>query len=86
MEDDARDDADGDDAGRPRVGEDPGAEDAARERMRELAAAGDYAGALSEYARLEHELPAPPSRETRRLLEEIRRQAPPPLGTGGYHS
>ena len=54
--------------------------------MRELAAAGDYAGALSEYARLERELPAPPSRETRRLLEEIRRQAPPPLGTGGYHS
>ena len=49
-----------------------------------LAAAGDYAGALSEYVRLEAELPVPPSRETRRLLEEIRRQAPPPLGTGGY--
>ena len=80
-----RDDAGGDDAGRPRVGEDPGAEDAARERMRGLAAAGDYAGALSEYARLELVLPVPPSRETRRLLEEIRRQAPPPLGTGGYH-
>ena len=70
----------------PRESDDPGAEDAARDRMRELAAAGDYAGALSEYARLEHVLPAPPSRETRRLLEEIRRQAPPPLGTGGYHS
>ena len=59
-------------------------EDAARERMRELAAAGDYAGALSEYVRLEAELPVPPSRETRRLLAEIRRQAPPPLGTGGH--
>ena len=81
----AHDEAGGDDAGRPRVGEDPGAEDAARDRKRELAAARDYAGALSEYARLEHALPAPPSRETRRLLEEIRRRAPPPLGTGGHH-
>jgi DNA-binding SARP family transcriptional activator len=73
-----------DDADGRRAADDPGAEDAARERMRELAAAGDYAGALSEYVRLEAELPVPPSRETRRLLEEIRRQAPPPLGTSGY--
>jgi DNA-binding SARP family transcriptional activator len=57
-------------------------EDEGRERMRALAARGDYAGALSEYARLELTLPVPPSRETKRLLEEIRRQAPPPLGTG----
>lgn len=64
--------------------DDPEAEDKARARMTELAAAGDYAGALSEYARLEAELPVPPSPETRRLLDEIRRQAPPPLGTGGY--
>ena len=62
-------------------------EEAARERMRELAAAGDYAGALSEYAaleaRLQAELKVAPSRETRRLLDEIRTSAPPPLGTGG---
>jgi GNAT superfamily N-acetyltransferase len=57
-------------------------EGAARDRMRELATAGDYAGALAEYARLELVLPVPPSRETRRLLERIRREAPPPLGTG----
>jgi DNA-binding SARP family transcriptional activator len=58
-----------------------------RERMRELAQAGDYAGALSAYveleARLAAELKVAPDRETRRLLEEIRRDAPPPLGTGG---
>jgi DNA-binding SARP family transcriptional activator len=62
-------------------------EEAARERMRELADAGDYAGALSAYveleARLQAELKVAPSRETRRLLDEIRRDAPPPLGTGG---
>jgi DNA-binding SARP family transcriptional activator len=62
-------------------------EEAARERMRELAQAGDYAGAISEYAALEGRLAAElrvaPSRETRRLLDEIRRDAPPPLGTGG---
>jgi DNA-binding SARP family transcriptional activator len=64
-------------------------EGAARDRMRELAEAGDYAGALSEYvqleARLAAELKVAPSRETRRLLDEIRRSAPPPLGTGGPH-
>ena len=62
-------------------------EEAARDRMRELAQAGDYAGAISEYvaleARLAAELKVAPSRETRRLLDEIRRDAPPPLGTGG---
>lgn len=59
-------------------------EEDARAGMRELAAAGDYAGALSEYVRLEAELEVEPSRETRRLLEQIRREAPPPLGRGGY--
>jgi DNA-binding SARP family transcriptional activator len=63
-------------------------EEAVRERMRELAAAGDYAGALSEYValegRLQAELKVAPSRETRRLLDEIRRQAPPPLGLGSH--
>lgn len=62
-------------------------EESARQRMRELAEEGDYAGALSEYvqleARLAAELNVAPSRETRRLLDEIRRSAPPPLGTGG---
>jgi DNA-binding SARP family transcriptional activator len=61
-------------------------EAATRERMRELAQAGDYAGALSEYVELEARLAAAkvaPSRETRRLLDEIRRDASPPLGTGG---
>ena len=61
-------------------------EDAIRRRMRELADAGDYAGALSEYASLEArlaaELKVKPERETRRLLEELRRHAPPPLGAG----
>jgi DNA-binding SARP family transcriptional activator len=57
-----------------------------RERMRALAQAGDYAGALSAYVELEGrlaaELKVKPEPETRRLLEEIRRDAPPPLGTG----
>ena len=59
-------------------------EPAARERMKELAANGDLAGAIGEYARLEHRLKADlnvqPSRETRRLLDELRAQALPPLG------
>jgi predicted N-acetyltransferase YhbS len=62
-------------------------EEAARERMRQLAEAGDHAGALSEYVRLEAQLKAElgvaPARETRRLLERIRSEAAPPLGTGG---
>jgi len=62
--------------------EDP--EHEAREKMRELAAAGDLAGAMGEYARLEHRLLADlgvePSRETKRLLDELRVGAPPPLG------
>ena len=61
-------------------------EDAAREQMRRLADAGDYAGALSVYVSLEHrlkaELSAEPEPATKRLLEEIRRAAPPPLGLG----
>jgi DNA-binding SARP family transcriptional activator len=61
-------------------------ESAVRERMRRLAGAGDYAGALSEYAsletRLQAELQVTPERETRRLLDELRRHAPPPLGAG----
>ena len=52
--------------------------------MRELAAASDLAGVIGEYARLEHELRAQygvgPSRETKRLLDELRRAASPPLG------
>jgi DNA-binding SARP family transcriptional activator len=56
----------------------------AREKMRALAAAGDLAGAIGEYARLGHELRAQygvePSRETKRLLDELRRDALPPLG------
>ena len=56
----------------------------ARETMRELAAAGDLAGAIGEYARLEHRLRADlgvePSRETKRLLDELRAGALPPLG------
>jgi DNA-binding SARP family transcriptional activator len=61
-------------------------EAAVRERMRRLADAGDYAGALSEYAsletRLHAELQVTPERETQRLLDELRRHAPPPLGQG----
>jgi DNA-binding SARP family transcriptional activator len=61
-------------------------EEAVRERMRHLADAGDYAGAISEYAnletRLQAELQVKPERETRRLLDELRRHAPPPLGAG----
>ena len=68
-------------AARP-VTDDP--EHEAREKMRELAAAGDLAGAIGEYARLEHRLRADfgvePSRETKRLLDELRASAPPPLG------
>ena len=56
----------------------------ARETMRALAAAGDLAGAIGEYARLEHRLRADlgvePSRETKRLLDELRAGALPPLG------
>ena len=59
-------------------------EETARAKMHELAAAGDLAGAIGEYARLEHELRAQygvgPSRETTRLLDELRRDALPPLG------
>jgi DNA-binding SARP family transcriptional activator len=59
-------------------------EEATRARMRELAEQGDLAGAIGEYARLEHqvraEFGAAPERETRRLLDELRAQAPPPLG------
>jgi len=55
-----------------------------RARMRELAEQGDLAGAIGEYARLEHQVRAEfgvePERETRRLLDELRTQAPPPLG------
>ena len=57
-------------------------EDAIEARMRELAARGDYAGALSEYVALEVHPDARPSPPTRRLLDQIRRFAPPPLGTG----
>jgi DNA-binding SARP family transcriptional activator len=59
-------------------------EAATRARMRELAEQGDLAGAIGEYARLEHalkaELGAVPERETRRLLDELRAGALPPLG------
>jgi predicted GNAT family N-acyltransferase len=57
-------------------------EDAIQARMRELAARGDYVGALSEYATLEVHAEASPSAPTRRLLDQLRRFAPPPLGTG----
>ncbi len=61
-------------------------EAAVRERMRALADAGDYAAALAEYAGLELQLAAElsvkPERETRRLFDELRRHAPPPLGAG----
>jgi hypothetical protein len=61
-------------------------EAAARDRMRLLADAGDYAGAPAEYAglelRLAAELSVKPERETRRLFDELRRHAPPPLGAG----
>lgn len=61
-------------------------EAAVRERMRALADAGDYAAALAEYAglelRLAAELSVKPERETRRLFDELRRHAPPPLGAG----
>jgi DNA-binding SARP family transcriptional activator len=60
-------------------------EEATRELMRAHAAAGDLAAALGAYARLEErlerELSARPSPETRRLLAELRAEAPPPLGT-----
>src|SRR4051794_8405785 len=50
-----------------------------------LAAAGDRAAAMAEYVRLEdrlqRELSVAPSRQTRRLLAEIRTGAAPPLGT-----
>jgi DNA-binding SARP family transcriptional activator len=59
-------------------------EEATRARMRELAEQGDVAGAIGEYAKFEHEaraaLGAEPSRETKRLLDELLAQAPPPLG------
>ena len=59
-------------------------EEATRARMRELADQGDLAGAIGEYARLEHqlraELGAEPERATKRVLDELRAQAPPPLG------
>jgi len=59
-------------------------EAAAREKMRALAAASDLAGAIGEYARLEHDLRArygvEPSGETKRLLDELRAGALPPLG------
>jgi DNA-binding SARP family transcriptional activator len=59
-------------------------EEATRARMRELAEQGDLAGAIGEYARLEHllqsELGVKPEPATRRLLDELRAQAPPPLG------
>ena len=62
-------------------------EAAVRDCMRERADAGDYAGALSAYVELEARLAAEfkvaPSGETRRLRDEIRRDAPPPLGAGG---
>jgi DNA-binding SARP family transcriptional activator len=58
-------------------------EEATRARMRELADQGDLAGAIGEYARFEHEaraeLGAEPSRETKRLLDALLAQAPPPL-------
>ena len=59
-------------------------EEATRARMRELAEQGDLAGAIGEYARLEHEVRAEfgaePERETKRLLDELRAGALPPLG------
>ncbi len=69
------------------VRHDPLSEEAAQRLMRKLTDAGDRAAAMSEYVRLEHrlqrELSVAPSRQTRRLLAEIRADAPPPLGTGG---
>ena len=69
------------------VRHDPLSEEAAQRLMRKLTEAGDRAAAMSEYVRLEHrlqrELSVAPSRQTRRLLAEIRADAPPPLGTGG---
>ena len=59
-------------------------EAATRARMKALAEQGDLAAAIGEYARLEHqvraEFGAEPERATKRLLDELRAQAPPPLG------
>ena len=50
-------------------------EEATRAKMRELAENGDLAGAIGEYARLEHrlraELKIEPERQTKRLLEVL---------------
>src|SRR3954447_20141148 len=63
----------------------PLSEEAAQRLMTLLADSGDRAAAMSAYVRLEdrlqHELSVPPSRQTRRLLAEIRAGAAPPLGT-----
>jgi hypothetical protein len=59
-------------------------EEATRARMTELAEQGDVAAAVGEYAKLEHELRAQlnaePERATKRLLDQLLAQAPPPLG------
>jgi DNA-binding SARP family transcriptional activator len=56
---------------------DPLAEEPVRELMRRLAAAGDRAGALTAYARLQErlrtELRIAPSAETRAVAESLRR-------------
>ena len=58
------------------------------QRMRELADAGDYAGALSAYVELEARLQAelkvaPVARDAAAARRDPSRSAPPPLGTGG---
>ncbi|HEX6025510.1 MAG TPA: AAA family ATPase [Solirubrobacter sp.] len=75
---------------REAVKRDPLSEEAARRLMTLLAQAGDRAAAMSAYVRLEErlerELSVAPSRETRRLLAEIRAGAAPPLGTAATPS
>ena len=70
---------------RAAVKHDPLSEEAAQRLMTLLADAGDRAAAMSVYVRLEdrleRELSVAPSRQTRRLLAEIRAGAAPPLGT-----
>src|SRR4051794_27359703 len=67
------------------VKHDPLSEEAARRLMTLLADRGDRAAAMSAYVRLEdrlqRELSVSPSRQTRRLLAEIRAAAAAPLGT-----
>ena len=70
---------------REAVKHDPLSEEAAQRLMTLLADAGDRAAAMSVYVRLEdrleRELSVAPSRQTRRLLAEIRAGTAPPLGT-----